>query len=145
MAQFSLSKKSNLPAKQAFIIRFLPQLCRGKKHFYPRKCLSDGCALRNARRSEAVDLGNAQCLGLFRRKSHFSDFFDGLNWVTYVAQLFYEVFFASSCRFIILSSTAMRIIAATAESRSANGPAHSMPSIPMNTGSIIIGGSKNKI
>ena len=88
-----MSKKSVLPAKRAFEIRFLPRVSRGKKHFYPHKCLgdgcalrkattfgltlsdgcalrkattfgltlSDGCALRGARRSEAVDLGNAQC------------------------------------------------------------------------------------
>ena len=35
---FSLSKNLDLPAKRAFEIRFLPQLCRGKKHFYPHKC-----------------------------------------------------------------------------------------------------------
>ena len=35
---YSLSKKCLLPAKRAFEIRFLPQLCRGKKHFYPSKC-----------------------------------------------------------------------------------------------------------
>jgi len=44
----SLSKKYLLPAKRAFEIHFLTQLCRVKKYFYPRKCLSDGCALRKA-------------------------------------------------------------------------------------------------
>ena len=37
-APFSLSKKSNLPAKRAFVIRFLLRVSRGKKHFYPHKC-----------------------------------------------------------------------------------------------------------
>ena len=35
---FTLSKKQLLPAKQAFVIIFLPRLCRGKKNFYPSKC-----------------------------------------------------------------------------------------------------------
>ena len=38
LALFSLSKKSVLPAKRAFEIRFLPRVSRGKKHFYPHKC-----------------------------------------------------------------------------------------------------------
>ncbi len=62
-----MSKKSNLPAKRAFEIRFLLRVSRGKKHFYPRKCLGDGYALRCARGADV------------RRKSHFSDFFDGLK------------------------------------------------------------------
>ena len=42
-------KKCSLPAKRAFEIHFLTQLCRVKKYFYPRKCLGDGYALRCAR------------------------------------------------------------------------------------------------
>ena len=34
----SLSKKYILPAKRAFEINFLTQLCRVKKYFYPHKC-----------------------------------------------------------------------------------------------------------
>ena len=33
-----MSKKCLLPAKRAFEIHFLTQLCRVKKYFYPRKC-----------------------------------------------------------------------------------------------------------
>ena len=36
---FSLSKKCILPAKRAFEIHFLTQLCRVKKYFYPSKCV----------------------------------------------------------------------------------------------------------
>ena len=36
-----MSKKSVLPAKRAIKISFLPRVSRGKKHFYPSKCLSD--------------------------------------------------------------------------------------------------------
>ncbi|HBM30400.1 MAG TPA: hypothetical protein DD784_00295 [Ruminococcaceae bacterium] len=65
---YSLSKKCLLPAKRAFEIRFLPQLCRGKKHFYPSKC----AGWRQSRQ-------DVRAAGMFRRKSHFSDFFDGFK------------------------------------------------------------------
>ena len=63
-----MSKKCLLPAKRAFEIRFLPQLCRGKKHFYPSKC----AGWRQSRQ-------DVRAAGMFRRKSHFSDFFAGLR------------------------------------------------------------------
>ena len=43
------------------------------------------------------------------------------------------------------SSTIIMIIAATADSRSAKGPAQSIPSIPQKSGSTISGGSRNSI
>ena len=46
---------------------------------------------------------------------------------------------------MILSSAIIITTAATAESRSANGPAQSMPSIPINIGNTISGGSRNNI
>ena len=77
---YSLSKKCLLPAKRAFEIRFLPQLCRGKKHFYPSKC----AGWRQSRQ-------DVRAAGMFRRKSHFSDFFDGLRPGTEMAPgRFYE-------------------------------------------------------
>ena len=37
----SLLKKSILPAYAGFEITFLPRVSRGKKHFYPHKCVRD--------------------------------------------------------------------------------------------------------
>ena len=61
----SSSKKSILPAKRAFKIHFLPQLCRGKKHFYPRKCAV--CRLCRQTVRAARMFGGKVPTGLFRR------------------------------------------------------------------------------
>ena len=60
-----MSKKCLLPAKRAFEIRFLPQLCRGKKHFYPSKC----AGWRQSRQDvhAAGMFGGKVPTGLFRR------------------------------------------------------------------------------
>ena len=71
-----MSKKSNLPAERAFEIRFLLRVSRGKKHFYPHKCLGD--TLRAYAGLSATPTNRARRADV-RRKSHFSDFFDGLR------------------------------------------------------------------
>ena len=65
---FTLSKKQLLPAKQAFVIIFLPRLCRGKKKLLSQQVC--GLSAKPTNRARGRDV---------RRKSHFSDFFDGLQ------------------------------------------------------------------
>ena len=74
-----MSKKYLLPAKRAFEINFLTQLCRVKKYFYPRKCAV--CRLADkpcARR------------GCSAEKSQ-RDFFDGLRPPDKSGGLFYLI------------------------------------------------------
>ena len=72
---FQSVEKSILPAYAGFEITFLPRASRGKKHFYPHKCASDGFALRKAASRQIVRagrmFGGKVPAGLFRR-SHFS-------------------------------------------------------------------------
>ncbi|MFR8775048.1 MAG: hypothetical protein ACLVFU_04155, partial [Eggerthellaceae bacterium] len=60
--------KCLLPAKRAFEIHFLTQLCRVKKYFYPRKC----AVCRQSRQTvrAARMFGGKVPTGLFRR-SHY--------------------------------------------------------------------------
>ena len=71
-----MSKKYLLPAKRAFEIRFLPRVSRGKKHFYPRKCLGDDLAVLRW----FVGKADKPCArrGCSAEKSQ-RDFFDGLR------------------------------------------------------------------
>ena len=82
---FSLSKKSFLPAYAGFEITFLPRASRGKKHFYPHKCLRDTmlrmvyavrAVAQFARSANCADLRSSasQCRRMFRRKPPYGGF-----------------------------------------------------------------------
>ena len=71
-----MSKNRNLPAQRAFEIRFLPQLRRGKKHFYPHKCAvwrhsrqSVRAAAQFARCANCADLRLRNVVGCFVGKA----------------------------------------------------------------------------
>jgi hypothetical protein len=61
-----LSKNLVLPAKQAFEIRFLPRVSRGKKHFYPHNVCKQRLRLMPLRAAADVSAEKSQ-----------RDFFDG--------------------------------------------------------------------
>ena len=71
-----MSKKCLLPAKQAFEIHFLTQLCRVKKYFYPSKCLGDdlrsyaGLAAKPPRRARGADVRRKSPVGTFSTVSN---------------------------------------------------------------------------